>query len=345
MSWTNSQNCFLLTCTFNFLDRFIEFFLSTTSWTSSRNCFLSTTSLHYQYLGHIHRIVFFQQLPYTVNILDTSIELFSFNIFLTLSISWTHPQNCFLSTSFLHHQYLGHIHRIVFFQQLPYTVNIFYTFIELFSFNIFLTLSISWTHPQNCFLSTASLHCQYLGHIHRIFPLNNFLDKFKELFSFNNFLTLSISWSHQQNCFLSTASIHYQYLGHIHRIVFFQQLPYTVNILDTSIELFSFNNFLTLSISWTHPQNCFLSLSILWTSSQNCFISTADPQTINVYDKIIELFHLNTFLTLLMSQVRLSKNFQRTIAIIVLSIRLNMCFGCSKECLIEMVLLSTHNIC
>ena len=145
MSWTSSKNCSLLTYTINVLDkltelfppnlhfqflgqRFIEFFLSTASWTSSKNCFLSTTSLHYQYLGHIHRIVFFQQLPYTVNILDTFIELFSFNIFLTLSISWTH-------------------HRTVFFQQLPYTVNILDTSIELFSFNSFLTLSISWTHP------------------------------------------------------------------------------------------------------------------------------------------------------------------------------------------------------
>ena len=108
MSWTSSKNCSLLTYTINVLDklteffppnlhfqflgqRFIEFFLSTTSWTSSKNCFLSTTSLHYQYLGHIHRIVFFQHLPYTINILDTSIELYSFNIFLTLSISWTHP--------------------------------------------------------------------------------------------------------------------------------------------------------------------------------------------------------------------------------------------------------------
>ena len=33
------------------------------------------------------------------------------------------------------------------------------------------------------------------------------------------------------------------------------------------------------------------------------------------------------------------------IAFISLPINLNMCFGCSKERLIETVLLSTHNIC
>ena len=33
------------------------------------------------------------------------------------------------------------------------------------------------------------------------------------------------------------------------------------------------------------------------------------------------------------------------IVIIFLSIGLNICFGCSKDCLAETVLLSTHNIC
>ena len=33
------------------------------------------------------------------------------------------------------------------------------------------------------------------------------------------------------------------------------------------------------------------------------------------------------------------------IVIIILLINLNICFGCLKECPIEMVLLSTHNIC
>ena len=132
MSWTSLKNCSLLTYTINFLDRFID-------------CFLSTISLHYQCLGQVLRIIVFQQLPYTINILDKFIELFSFNNFLTLSISWTSSKNCFLSTTSLHYQYLGQVHRIVFFQQLPYTINILDKFKELLSFNSFLTLSITWT--------------------------------------------------------------------------------------------------------------------------------------------------------------------------------------------------------
>ena len=38
------------------------------------------------------------------------------------------------------------------------------------------------------------------------------------------------------------------------------------------------------------------------------------------------------------------KIFERKIAIIFLSISLNMCFGCSKNCLTETVLLSTHSM-
>ena len=57
------------------------------------------------------------------------------------------------------------------------------------------------------------------------------------------------------------------------------------------------------------------------------------------------------------AQGQLSKKIERKIAIIFLSITLNLCFGCSKELsqtcvlgaqknrLIETVLLSTHNIC
>ena len=39
------------------------------------------------------------------------------------------------------------------------------------------------------------------------------------------------------------------------------------------------------------------------------------------------------------------KIFERKIAVIFLSISLNMCFGAQKNHLIETVLLSTHNIC
>ena len=40
-----------------------------------------------------------------------------------------------------------------------------------------------------------------------------------------------------------------------------------------------------------------------------------------------------------------SKYFQRKIVIIFLSISLNMFLGAQKNCLIAMVLLSTHNVC
>ena len=42
---------------------------------------------------------------------------------------------------------------------------------------------------------------------------------------------------------------------------------------------------------------------------------------------------------------QLSKIFKRKIVIIFLPISLNICFGCSKNRLIETVLLSTHSIC
>ena len=161
MSWTSSKNCSLLTYTINVLDKFKELFPPNLHYQFLRQVhrfFLSTISLHYQCLGQVLRIVFFQQLPYTINIWEKFIELFSFNNFLTLSISWTSSKNCFLSTASLHYQYLGQVQRIVFFQQLPYTSNILDKFLELFSFNSFLTLSTSWTSSKNCFLSTASLH-------------------------------------------------------------------------------------------------------------------------------------------------------------------------------------------
>ena len=166
-----------------------------------------------------------------MNVLDKLKELFPLNRFLTLSMSINvvdkfkelFPLNSFLT--------------------LPMSINVVDKFKELFPLNIFLTLSMSWTSSKNC---SPNLHYQCLGQAHRIVS-SNFLDRFIEFF------LSTISWTSSKNCFLSTTSLHYQYLRHIHRIIFFQQLPYTVNILDTFIELFSFNIFLTLSISWTHP--------------------------------------------------------------------------------------------
>ena len=45
------------------------------------------------------------------------------------------------------------------------------------------------------------------------------------------------------------------------------------------------------------------------------------------------------------SWVQIWKLFESKIVTIFLLINLNMCFGCSKNRLIETVLLSTHNIC
>ena len=131
------------------------------SWTSSKSCSLSTDSLHYQ----------------------------------CLSMLWTSSKNCSLSTASLRYQCLS----------MSWTSSK-----NWFPLNIFLTLSMSWTSSKNCSILTytinvldkltelfpPNLHFQFLGQVHRLFPLNNFLDKFKELFSFNNFLTLSISWTH-----------------------------------------------------------------------------------------------------------------------------------------------------
>ena len=41
----------------------------------------------------------------------------------------------------------------------------------------------------------------------------------------------------------------------------------------------------------------------------------------------------------------MNKIFEHKIVNIFLPINLNICFGCSKKRLIEMVLLNTHNIC
>ena len=133
------------------------------------------------------------------HVLENVIESFDLNIrFLTLSMSINvvdkfkelFPLNSFLT--------------------LPMSINVVDKFKELFPLNIFLTLSMSWTSSKSSSLLTYTInvldkltelfppnpHFQFLGQVHRIFPLNNFLDKFKELFSFNNFLTLSISWTY-----------------------------------------------------------------------------------------------------------------------------------------------------
>ena len=66
--------------------------------------------------------------------------------------------------------------------------------------------------------------------------------------------------------------------------------------------------------------------------------------------KAIIFCNMYMYFNHIMPYGQLSKNFQRKIVIIFLSIKLNTCFGYSKEPsqqnhLIETVLLSNHNIC
>ena len=64
-----------------------------------------------------------------------------------------------------------------------------------------------------------------------------------------------------------------------------------------------------------------------------------------VLHSITYILHSQTGMGIEKHTGQLSKKKKLKIVIIFLSISLNMCFGCSKNSLIETVLLSTHNIC
>ena len=143
-------------------------------------------------------------------------------MFLKINLLISQPKQFvvgFFSTAdCLHYQCLRQVHRTASFQQLT------------------VTLSMSWTSSQNCFFSTADCY------------IINVLDKFKELFLLYSFLALSMSWTISRIVSsLQLILLHYQGLRQVQRIVSSSTaVPYSINVLDKFIELFSLISFLTL---------------------------------------------------------------------------------------------------